>query len=136
MLRAEADIADVVFFLVIEAERVAAGFGRGLIEPELRTQPTQRFDAHHRRALALVLHRRLDGEAGVAPMVRVFLAGDIVLVEAVVRKIVDRLLITFLAHPVYVEGENLSDRLVIIENANFLPYPLHDTDRVGVRNAA
>src|ERR1700676_2585368 len=47
-----------------------------------------------------------------------FLPGDVVFIDAVMRKIVDGLCVTSFAHPVDVEGEHLPDRLVIVENPN------------------
>src|SRR4051794_26364052 len=58
MLRPEADIANVVLPFVVKPDRVATGFGRCLVPPDLRTQAPQRLDPHHDRAPALVLHRR------------------------------------------------------------------------------
>src|SRR4051794_16844931 len=63
MLRTQSDIANVVLALVIEADRVPARLGGCLVPPDLRTEPPQGLDAHHRRTAPLVFHRRLDGEA-------------------------------------------------------------------------
>ncbi len=96
MLRSETDVAHVVLALVIKADRVAAGLGAGLVEPELRAQSAQCLDAHHGGALALVLHRGLDIKTRVAQMLVIALAGDVVGVDTVMRQIQDGLRVAVL----------------------------------------
>jgi hypothetical protein len=65
-------------------------------------------------------------------MVRVSLAGDVVLVHAVMRQMDERVSISALAQPCDVLAEHLADRLIVIEHPDFLPDPLHDPDREGI----
>ena len=86
VIRPEADVADIVLALVVVAERIAAGFRGRLVEPASRQNAAHRLDPHGRRAHALVLHRRSTLKAGVAPMIDVALAGDVVGGDAIVRQ--------------------------------------------------
>jgi hypothetical protein len=73
VLRPETDVVNIIL----------ARFGGGLVPPDLRRQPSQRFDPHRGRTPALVFYRRLDGEAGLAQMILIALPGDVVGGDAV-----------------------------------------------------
>src|SRR6185312_8159782 len=98
MLRTKTDIAIFIPALVVVAQGIAASLGRRLVEPYLREYPPNGLNAHHRRALALVLDRR-QREVRVAEMILVPLVGDVVLVHPVVGQLGLYCLVTILAQP-------------------------------------
>jgi hypothetical protein len=59
-------------------------------------------------------------------MIDVPLASDVVGVYPIVRQMNDRVLISVRPQPGDMLGQGLANRFVVIQNADFLPHPLHD----------
>jgi hypothetical protein len=108
MIRTETNIAVFVFPFVIEAQRLAPGFRCCSLNQSFG--PSRRTASI--RIDAAPLPWFLTGGSTVKPasqMIFVPLAGDVVLVHAIVRQIQDGLLVAILAQPVDVMREHLAD---------------------------
>jgi hypothetical protein len=84
MLRIQADVAVLVFALVVVAERVAPRFSGRFIEPATREDAPDGLNLSHRRAGALVLDD-IDIEAAIGQVVLKTFAGEIIGHDTVVR---------------------------------------------------
>jgi hypothetical protein len=92
MFRPEAYVAFLVLALMVIAKRIASGFRCLLIEPTARKDSTRGLDPHHGGTSTTVLDRRSAFKASLYPVVDVALARDVVVGNAVMRQMNDRVL--------------------------------------------
>src|SRR6266436_1972922 len=133
MFRPQADVASLVLALMIIAQRIKAGLARQLIKPALREDAAGGLDAHHRGAAALVRDRRRYIEPGILQMVVIALAGDTVLVHAVMRQTTNCITVSETPQFVDVEGEDLTRALQIVQEPDFASDKLYrpNSHRIG-----
>src|SRR4249919_414585 len=86
MLRTKPDVALLVFFLVIPAQRVSAALRGLFVEPDRREQPPCSLNPLHCRLLALVLDD-LDTEAGRPDVILELVSGQMVYSGPVMGKV-------------------------------------------------
>src|SRR5271156_7220322 len=91
MIRTKSNVAVFVAAFVVIAERVTSSFSGFLVEPAAWENATSSFYPHHRCAGPGVLDGRVTFEAGLAPVVNIALAGDVVGSHAIVRQADDGL---------------------------------------------
>ena len=136
VIRPQPNVSLIVAVLMIISQRIAARLGCRRVEPHFREDAAHRLDTQSSRALALVLDRVFTLESRLAQMIDIPLAGDVVLVDAVVRKRADGILPAARPQLVDVVGQHLADALQIIQHKDLLAGELDDPDRHRVRRRA
>src|ERR1700722_7751639 len=90
MIRAKANITRLVLSLMIKSQSIASRLSRSLVEEAPRQYTPRRLNAHHSRPFPLI-----GDNYGIKPsilkMIPIPLAGDVVRIHAVMRKIADRM---------------------------------------------
>ena len=115
VLRSKTDVAVFVLALMVIAKGIASGFRCLLIEPTARKDSTRGLDPHHGGTSTTVLDRRSAFKASLYPVIDVALARDIVVGNAVMRQMNDRVLPAATSQFVGIESERLSNTFDLIE---------------------